>query len=206
MRFAIDNKKGLLKIGNSENYSDVIMSRNEYEELLLRVKYAEELNINLKRICRERACRKAGKPKDSSGYFVISSAQTVEKYMRDISFDDWKKENPGVHSSVYRSPIQCEHKVWKSSIQTPHDASITFDIAEQLVIKDLCSHVFSDLGIDDMQDDRENGVYPEQISDNNKIARNIVYRWSFKADFRIGFWTFECYHTLPLKVPESLRL
>lgn len=201
-----DGKSFLINNSKEKPYNRVLLTPEEYDGLLAQVKYEKELNLNLKRICRERACKKAGKPKNCSGYFVLSSAQVVEKFMKDVSFEDWKKENPSIHSSAYRSPVQLEYRAWKTFMQTPHDASVPFDIAEQLIIHELCGNVFAAINIDQMHEDKMNGIYPGQTSNNTDTGKNIVYRWSFRTDFKNGFWIFEFYHTQPITVSEEYRI
>ena len=205
MQYLLSDEKNRIIVNEKETYNEVLMTKAEYEDLLARIECEKELNRNFKRICKERACKKAGKPKNSLGYFVLSSIQTNERYTREISFEQWRKENPKAHSSEYRSPVQCDHKVWKSTIQTPCDASIPFNIVNSLILDELRQNVFYPLGIRHMQKEYKNGIYIDHISESNEL-RNIVYRWSFKADFKIGFWIIEFYHILPLTVPEEFRL
>ena len=99
MRYVFfDGKTFTLNKSEYKPHNRILLTINEYDELLDRIEFEKGLNSNLKRICRERACQKMGKPKDSSGFFVLSSSQVIEKYIRDISFEQWRKENPETHS------------------------------------------------------------------------------------------------------------
>lgn len=85
--------------------------------------HAESLNVNLKRICRERANQVQGLPKSSDGYTVLISQEWREKAQ---------------NGQLIRG--------YKSVIQSPHDAGMDDETAKRQIFEDLVGGVLADLG------------------------------------------------------------
>lgn len=158
----------------------------EKRELLDQLQVQKNLNINLKRIAKERANAKRGLvKKEHSGYVVLNSGQYKQKNGRDVV------------------------SAWKTLLQTPFDASIPFHQAEEEIIEDLWQGgVLYDLGVRDAQSGNNNGEYKiwlETIENGKRREICGLYGWSFKANYRSGFWEMDLYHTKSIKVPEEYR-
>ena len=99
-----------------------------YKEEIASVKealnHAEALNINLKRICRERANQARGLPRAADGYIVLMSREWREKAM---------------DGSLIRG--------YKTTIQTPIAASVDDAVAKKEIYDALMNGVLADLGI-----------------------------------------------------------
>ncbi|MCD8150791.1 MAG: hypothetical protein LUE92_14780 [Clostridiales bacterium] len=139
------------------------------------VRRAKHLNDNLIRITRERANqqRNLHPKKEHDGYIVLYSQQ-------------WQ-DRDGNGQMV---------KVWKSLLQTPYDAGISYTSLLDTIRKDLYP-VMADLGIHQKHDEEHNGAYPVFDGDT---PQNILYRWSYRANFRAGLWEMEIYTTDSLSV------
>jgi hypothetical protein len=83
----------------------------------------ESLNVNLRRICRERANQARDLPKSSDGYVVLVSHEWREKAQ---------------NGQLIRG--------YKTQIQSPHDASMDDETAKKQIFEDLVDGVLADLG------------------------------------------------------------
>ena len=105
---------------------DLEQSISTLKEELTKLKddlaHAESLNINLKRICRERANQARGLPKSSDGYIILVS-------------QEWREN---AHGQLIRG--------YKSVIQTPYDAGMDAATAKRQIFEDLINGVLADLG------------------------------------------------------------
>ena len=97
--------------------------KKEYENLKDDLAHAESLNMNLRRICRERANQARDLPKSSDGYVVLVSQEWREKAQ---------------NGQLIRG--------YKTQIQSPHDASMDDETAKRQIFEDLISVVLADLG------------------------------------------------------------
>jgi hypothetical protein len=137
--------------------------------------HAESLNVNLKRICRERANQARGLSKNEDGYLVLVSQEWREK----------------AHGQLIRG--------YKSVIQTPYDAGMDDTTAKKQIFDDLINGVLADLGCPYYE--KVNGRPAEPIEE----MPMSMYRWVFTADFRSTFWNITIYTSGPLKVPPHRR-
>lgn len=150
------------------------------------------MNENLKRICRERAnaTRGLSPKKEREGYLVITSSQHQERYKTE-------KGTAAVTTT------------WRSVLQTPYDASMPLDLIQGDIWNDLMSHVLYQLGFRQIQDQDKNGEYRKWISedkDGSDIEECGLYRWSFKANYKMGLWEMILYSTKSLSVSAEYRL
>ena len=141
---------------------------------------AKTLNSNLIRIMTERAnaLRNIRPKKGSDGYIVLFSREWTE-YLGDGETAD----------------------VWRTTIQTPYDASMERISIHGQILDDLRERVLPDLGCDDRTD--ESGEYPEEC---DRRFSSVMYRWKMIVDYRSGFWIVEIYTTDELHVPLARRL
>ena len=159
----------------------------------LKDSYQEQksLNSNLIRIARERANADRGIPgkKIHSGYLVLGSAQYRER--------------------VYDSGMDDDVAVtWRTTLQTPYDASIEFSAARTQIQADLMEDVFSQLGIAVVpQVDNEDAIvdWYETDDDGNEHPVCGIFRMVFAADFRGGYLTVDIFTNMPVTVPTELR-
>lgn len=166
-----------------------------------------ELNINLKRIARERAnaARNITPKKTHDGYLVLSSRQWTEHYMCELSEEEFAERSVEFRNS---HSFPClEHKtaqVWKSILQTPFDASIPlYNIQELIEENDLWNKgILKDIGCTQMNESSINGYYQVFTQKEGSKECNGLYKWSYIANFKSGFWEMELYTTKCLQVPE----
>ena len=106
---------------------DLEQSMSTLKEELTKLKddlaHAESLNINLKRICRERANQARGLSKNEDGYTIFYSREHCER-------------------------SQCGKLIrsFKSEISTPYDAGMDAATAKRQIFEDLINGVLADLG------------------------------------------------------------
>lgn len=147
--------------------------------------YQIGLNLNFKRIARERANADRGiRPKkERSGYVVLSSRQKNYKY----------KKNRDHIAEVY---------LWETVIQTPYVVSFT---AEQAMIEtqelferdEQGDWMIGRLGIAGEYD----GKYEEMLADRQYATwrnYNIIVEKIFNANAKAGYWEIIITHTKPL--------
>ena len=96
--------------------------KKEYENLKDDLAHAESLNMNLRRICRERANQARDLPKSSDGYVVLVSQEWREKAQ---------------NGQLIRG--------YKTQIQSPHDASMDDETAKRQIFDDLIEGVLADI-------------------------------------------------------------
>ena len=161
------------------------------------------LNENLKRIARERsnAARGITPKKVHDGYLVLNSRQWVEHYNRELTEEEYNAK-PDEFKARHKFPCteHCTANVWKSTIQTPYDASLDLDQIGSLIDKDLWDKgILEDIGGETMNPVESNGVYSDFGGSNG------LYKWIFIANYKSGFWEVEIYTTKSLRVPVHRR-
>ena len=97
--------------------------REEITKLTDDLAHVESLNVNLRRICRERANQARDLPKSRDGYVVLVSHEWREKAQ---------------NGQLIRG--------YKTQIQSPHDASMDDETAKRQIFDDLVNGVLADLG------------------------------------------------------------
>lgn len=159
----------------SERINELGQKIAEREEA---VRQAQKLNENLRRICRERANsdRNITPKKQHDGYLVV---QTRE----------WRERTPDRR-------VKC---TWRSVLQSPYDASISPDVVEPRIFKDLIDNVLTDIGCNHYVAPEDNGVY------TNEEDGSVMYCWRYSADYKSGYWCVIIYTTRPLIVPVERR-
>ena len=186
-----------------------IESLEEYRARMQESRNMKKMNENLIRIMRERANQKRGihPKKEHDGYIVLSSSQWIERYDEEI----WDEE---IDPEKYRSEdrrqyalsnglLRIEHKIaecWKTNIQTPYDAGLQLESVSKQIEKDLFEDgILEELGCPARVPVDQNGQYHD-FGDKNGI-----YRWRYRADFRMGFWNVEIYTTHGIIVTSGRR-
>ncbi|MBQ6025160.1 MAG: hypothetical protein IJL20_06085 [Lachnospiraceae bacterium] len=151
-------------------------------------------NVNLQRIMRERANQARGitPKKNHDGYIVLESRQWTEHYMVELRVSG--KIRIGHRSAV----------VWKSTIQTPYDASLPVNQISDLVESGIKA-MMGELNIDVFVERESNGKYSDFGLNDEGYEKNGLYRWQYKANYRTGLWEIEIYTTKSLKIPENRR-
>ena len=151
---------------------DAASYKEEIESLEGDLSHAEALNTNLKRICRERANQARGLPRAADGYIVLMSREWREK-AQDGSLI----------------------KGYKTTIQTPLNASTDDAVAKKEIYDTLMNGVLADLGIS----------YCEPVNGRMKSAVDVltVYRRTYAANYKTGFWEVTVYTNGAISVPEN---
>lgn len=163
--------------------SDLKAAREDLEK-------QRNLNCNLKRIARERANQERGiKPKKKhSGYIVLKSDQWTEKYITDGE--------------------RKEAAVWKSILQTPYNASLPLNQVKDDIYNDLINSILSSIGFKQIcgkEEDMGYKVFRDKDETGQEREVNGLYRWKYRANYTVGLWELELYHTKSLRVPPDLR-
>ena len=186
-----------------ENEIDNILKKyvNEVEDLKKELEIAQkdanrqhDLNLNLLRIARERANSKRGiqNKKKHLGYIVMNSRQYTQKY----------KEYNG---NIKRSR---EVMTWKTTIQTPYDASLSINQIKEEIINDLLHNgVLSALEVrqyNNAEAFNGNGEYRVFVDKKGNTV-NGIYNTQFNANYKSGFWEIDVFHTKNVTVPEEMR-
>ncbi len=171
---------------------------------------ANNLNINLKRIARERANadRHIIPKKRHDGYLVLSSRQWTEHYtvaVPETGYENRSKE--WLIKNRRLRTVRRSVQTWRSIIQSPYESSLPLDNVMDLINNDMRQgHILEDLGCGRISDTVEDGKYRDfgKNEDGNAICG--MYRWKFIDNFSRGYWEVEIFTTGPLSVPEDRRI
>ena len=154
---------------------------------------AEALNQNLRRVCRERANATRGltPKKQLDGYIVLKSDQALER----VSLETLGEKK------TFGQPSFRDIPIWRTTIQTPYDASIPYEVIQPEILRDLFgTGILKEMGCMQMQTEDKNGEFRIwKDSDGSPICG--AYRWSFSANLRAGFWEILLYTTQALVIP-----
>lgn len=147
-----------------------------------------DLSANLKRIMRERANAKRGlRPKKvHHGYMILDSQQ---------------------YNYIFRhrgKATSDNYPCWKVRIQSPYDCSIPYGA----VVKDIQNDLVKVFGVSlDVQSvtSVENLSYDDfkKMWDSDK---NFIFKTSYKANVRSGFWEVEYLVKSSITIPEDMRI
>lgn len=191
---------------------------NEIEELKRQLEEAKQeaqteknLHRNMMRIMKERANQKRGisPKKEHDGYVVLESRQWTQKYTEDI----WDSV---IHQSEYEDKrsvavkngyLQIEHKeakVWKSTLQTPYDASLPLTQVRDRIEVDFRNVLYS-IGCAKWLTSEYNGLFYDFGKNEDGYDINGMYKWNYKANYKMGLWEVEIYTTKSLRVPDYRR-
>lgn len=148
-----------------------------------------KLNSNLLRISRERANAKRGlKPKKQHNGYIVLNNQQCEYTIRQI----------GAYRKVKIIHVLC----WKVQLQTPYDSSLPFDAIRNQISNDFHNFIFKDLKISKCltnTDDIEDYLLRETYTNN-------MFKASFKANFKSGFWELNFLTKECIDIPEEMTL
>ena len=191
-------KAQLDSIGATEGAKDERI--REYEMAVKKAneerKVAEELNENLKRICRERAnaAHKITPKKDKSGYKVKSSIEKVATYPLKQAGKD--------------KAVNFNTSYWETTILTPWDGTVDLGLVKG-EINNFIDDKRTELGISTEFEYHEAQVKeifayekpPETTTSSNQFNTVFTENFIFYRRFQNvrGYWELILYHTLPLK-------
>lgn len=139
----------------------------------------EHLNLNLKRICTERANAKRGiKPKkEHNGYIITRSEQYEHRYTVLVS----------------RKNKQCSYWLWKSTIQTPFDSSMSWSAVEKEILQTLKESILFSFGI-------KGKVVNFSDITKDTVENTVIWNmYKARANFKGGLWEIDIFHTKPVK-------
>lgn len=168
---------------HSQKTYDLHSVIDEHKKELDRV---NSLNSNLLRISRERANQERNlRPKKAQKGFVVLSRQSLF-YKLYSNVKPYPKSN---------QPNCIEFSCFKIKIQTPFDASISFNLIEDEII-DAFSDFVKDLKIDNWYNYNYIINQPisriEDIIFNNEY-NNFIFKYSYTANHKSGLWEIEIY-------------
>lgn len=185
--------------------------REDLEEAQKAIENEKFLNSNLQRIMRERANQARGitPKKQHDGYIVLKSRQWTESYPVEVwDTEDHENRYGGNHRlAIRKGYLSIENRsavLWRSTLQTPYDASIPLNQIQGSVLgEDLWDKgILQELGCQSMCGNGPNGKYTPREEDRGK---NLLYRWIFEANYRSGLWEMDLFTTKALTVPEHRR-
>ena len=174
--------KELQNIHNKE-VEDLKSTIEDYKQELKRLK---SLNGNLLRISRERANQERNlRPKKAHKGFVVLNRQSLYY---------------NLYSNVKQSPKSnqpnyIEFSCFKIKVQTPFDASISFDLIEDEIIE-FFSDFMKDLKIDNWYN--YNYIINQPISKIKDIIfnseyDNFIFKYSYIANVKSNLWDIDIY-------------
>lgn len=185
----------------------------EVDALKKQLQSEKFLHRNMMRIMKERSNQSRGiTPKKAhDGYIVLESRQWTERYKEDL----WDTED---HKERYDTPerrgaavkkgyLKIIHKVaetWRSTIQTPYDASLPIGQVKSRIEEEIGS-VLEDLNVESRLKGEHNGVYYDFGINEDGYKKNGMYRWKYRANYRANLWELEIFTTKSLRVPENRR-
>lgn len=147
-----------------------------------------DLNANLKRIMRERANAKRGlRPKKvHHGYMILDSQQ---------------------YNYIFRhrgKATSDNYPCWKVRIQSPYDCSIPYSTVVKDIQNDLVKVFGASLDVQSVTS-VENLSYDDfkKMWDSDK---NFIFKTSYKANIRSGFWEVEYLVKSSITIPEDMRI
>ena len=174
--------KELQNIHNKET-EELKITIEDYKQELKRLK---GLNGNLLRISRELANQERNllPKKAHSGFVVLNRQSLYYKLYSNV------KQPPKSNQPNY-----IEFSCFKIKIQTPFDASISFDLIEDEII-DAFSDFMKDLKIDNWYN--YNYIINKPISKIKDIIfnseyNNFIFKYSYIANSKSNFWEIEVY-------------
>ena len=174
--------KQIQNIHNKE-VEDLNSTIEEYKQELKRLK---GLNGNLLRISRERTNQERNlRPKKAHKGFIVLNRQSLY-YKLYSNVKQPPKSN---------QPNYIEFSCFKIKIQTPFDASISFDLIEDEII-DAFSDFMKDLKIDNWYN--YNYIINQPISKIKDIIfnseyDNFIFKYSYTANSKSNFWEIHIY-------------
>ena len=172
-----------LKNSHNQKIDDLHSTIEDHKQELDRVNV---LNSNLLRISRERANQERNlRPKKAHKGFVVLNRQSLY-YKLYSNVKQPPKSN---------QPNYIEFSCFKIKIQTPFDASISFDLIEDEIIEAF-SDFMKDLKIDNWYN--YNYIISQPISKIKDIIfnseyNNFIFKCSYNANFKSNFWELEVY-------------
>lgn len=178
-----NNKLIKLKNLHSQKIDDLHSVIEEHKKELVRV---NSLNSNLLRISRERANQERNlRPKKTHKGFVVLNRQS-------LYYKLYSNVKPNSRS---RQVNYIEFPCFKIKIQTPFDASISFELIED-EIKSSFSSFIKDLGIDIWY--KYDIIISQPISKiedfifNNEYD-NFIFKYSYIANLKSNLWEIDIY-------------
>lgn len=179
----------------NQEYSEKVADLElRLEEAEWDVNTQKNLNRNLLRIMRERANAKRGilNKKEHLGYIVMNSRQYNQKYKEYSS-----------NKTVFKEVI-----TWKTTIQTPYDASVPINQIKGEIFEDLVHRgVLAELRVQQYSSDKAlkgGGEYTVFKDDEGRII-NGIYNTQYNANYKSGFWEIDIFHTKSIAVPVEMR-
>lgn len=195
---------------SEEEASSLRAELSTAREALQEEKY---LHGNMIRIMKERANQARGiKPKkDHDGYVVLESRQWTERYTEDVWDTDEHREyydsDKDRQTAIKNGYLRIAHKtaeVWKSTIQTPYNASLPIKQVRERIEEEI-GRVLDDVNVVARLRSEYNGIYHNFGTDGEGREKNGMYRWKYRANYRSGLWELEIFTTKDLQVPEQRR-
>lgn len=148
-----------------------------------------DLNVNLKRIMRERANAKRGlTPKKAHHGYIVLDSQQYNYIFRYY-----------VQGNANTDNFPC----WKVRIQSPYDSSIPYNTVVKDIRDDLIKVFGASLNIKSVLN--VDGYSYENFKKEWNSDKNFIFKTSYKANIRSGFWEVEYLVKSSIFIPEDMR-
>ena len=89
--------------------------------------------------------------------------------------------------------------VWKSTIQTPYDATIPIEEVEKRIEQEMKT-ALHDFGVESRLEPEQNGDFYDFGTNDDGSKKNVMYRWMYSRNCRTRLWGMEFF------TPESLHI
>jgi len=146
-----------------------------------------ELNINLKRIAKERANadRHLKPKKEHTGYVVVSSMEKAYRY------------RSGRGTEVV--------SLWETVVQTPYEIGFSEEVARKQILEELRNEIMRDIGIEVFSSKRYEELVFLKEWRQTLVNYNVMMDARMKGNYRAGYWEVVFLHTYPLgQVPKDM--
>ena len=146
-----------------------------------------ELNINLKRIAKERANadRHLKPKKEHTGYVVVSSMEKAYRY------------RSGRGTEVV--------SLWETVVQTPYEIGFSEEVARKQILEELRNEIMQDIGIEAFSSKRYEELVFLKDWRQTLVNYNVMMDVRLKGNYRAGYWEVVFLHTYPLgQIPKDM--
>ena len=146
-----------------------------------------ELNINLKRIAKERANadRHLKPKKEHTGYVVVSSMEKAYRY------------RSGRRTEVV--------SLWETVVQTPYEIGFSEEVARKQILEEIQNEIMQDIGIEAFSSKRYEELVFLKEWRQTLVNYNVMMDVRLKGNYRAGYWEVVFLHTYPLgQVPKDM--
>lgn len=178
----------IIELENQKYQKRIQSIKDDFENSREEINRLNNLNSNLLRICKERANskRKLKPKKNHSGYLILET----KEYNNIFRWNGPK---------LVTESFPC----WKTTIQSPYDCSISYEIINKNIYADLVNFIGANLGLKYVYFDVSKLKKKELVEVWNN-SDNFIFKTSYKANNKSGFWEIEYLTKLSVNMPKEM--